>query len=397
MIDYYLFYIYLFVVSSIDLFFYSKRYFKVLQNKILSLTWFVLIFFIGFRYKLGNDWYSYEQIIDSVPPLFHSNVSENIFYGRNIEFGFIFLISLINEIFIESSDRLQSLIFLISFFNYSILVYVIKKLDIIKYKLLFISIYIGFAIFRDFDLLRQSISLYIFIFSILYIKNNPLKYFILNIFGSFFHVSSLLFLPIYKFLKYKTKKFYILLPLILFLSIIAINSIAKTNLLKLPLNFLPEFIGEKIDFLILNSSSNYFSTSLLLNIFISISLLLFYKKIKLNEFYVNLFINLFIVMFLINVIFLDSSEIQERFSYFFYFTISFILVMMIDIIKNYSKFMFYLFISLVLCLPSIRFHRVMSGDGNADLVFLPYRNYFFQSEYSEYLIYFNWNKKFNLK
>lgn len=395
MTEYYYFYAYLFLVSSIDLFSSRNLYFKKLENKLLLLTWIVLIIFIGFRYKLGNDWYSYEQIINSIPPLFHSNVGEDIFFGRNIEFGFVILISFINELFNDSSDRLQALVFVISFINYSILIYVVYKIDSIRYKLLFISIYIGFAIFRDFDLLRQSISLYIFILSILYIKNRPLIYFGLNIFGSLFHVSSLVFLPIYYFLNTKTQKSTILIPYIFSILLFVLNEIMNSNLIIFLLNFLPSFINEKIVFLLSNSSQSFLSTTLLLNLIISFLLLLFFKKLRLNDYYVNLFIKLFVAMFLINILFLGFNELQERFSYFFYFTLSFLLIMLVDIFKKYSKFLAIFYISTILFLPIVRFDRVISGNGFADLVFTPYRNYLLQNNYSEASIYFNWNEKNN--
>lgn len=393
MTAYYFFYLYLFVVSCIDIFSPHGKYFRLIENKLLLLSWIVLILFIGLRYKLGNDWYSYELIIDSIPPLFDANFGENMFYERNIEFGFVILISFINEIFTESSNRLQALIFLVSVFNYSILIFVIKKIDIIKYKLVFLSIYIGFSIFRDFDLLRQSISLYIFIFSLLYIKNKPIKYLFLNIFGSFFHISSLIFIPIYKYLNYKITKLFFFIFFIFFISLYLINN----SFLHLSFSLLPSFISEKIEFLLSSSSPNYLSTTFIIIILISSLLIFFYRKLQLKDYYINLFINLFLLFILINIIFLSSSELQERFSYFFYFEISFILIILIDIIKSYSKFLFFLFISFLLCLPFLRFHRVIDGNSYADLVFLPYRNYLFQNDYSESSIYFNWNEKFNLR
>lgn len=199
MIVYVIFYIILILFSSLDFLKFNDQKRKELYN----LFYVFLVLFIGLRYKLANDWYNYLNLtkqIESIPILITGNA-----YGfgneTSIEYGFKLLVSIINTFFNpEKNQSLQVLTLIITMFNYFVLFKIVKNEKTINHKFLFISTFVGFTIFREFDILRQSMAFYIFLLSIKYIGENFKKYSVINLIGLMFHSSALIFFPLYYFL-----------------------------------------------------------------------------------------------------------------------------------------------------------------------------------------------------
>ena len=93
---------------------------------------------------------------------------------------------------------------------------------------------------------------------------------------------------------------------------------------------------------------------------------------------------------IINILFSDSKEIADRFSYFFYFGLSFVFVFVIDLIPRKLVFPYLI---LVLIFPYIRFSRIIS-EPKTKSVIVPYRSYFFVTKAEEDEILTNWNNKY---
>ncbi|MCD0480310.1 EpsG family protein [Chryseobacterium sp. LC2016-29] len=167
----------------------------------------MLIFFVffGFRGYLDTDFVVYYPIYEAAPTLsdtqgvlkFFSNLNED--YLLKIEPGykvFVIILKSISEdyFFLQIVSSLIDILFLNYFF---------KKYSP-QYVLGFIMFLVFSGLLIEFDLLRNSKAIFLFIYSLQFIKDrNPIKYFICNGIGLLFHSSAIFYFPLYFFLHKK--------------------------------------------------------------------------------------------------------------------------------------------------------------------------------------------------
>ena len=392
MLVYIIFYFILVLFSSCDfLEIQGKR-----KDNLYTLFKILLILFVGLRYKVANDWNNYLSLtkqIESIPEM----LSGNYFAFANetsIEIGFKLIISIINTFFsAETSNSLQVLTFLITLFCYSVLFKVVKNQEEIKYKFLFISTFVGFTMFREFDILRQSISFYIFLYSVQFIGKDFKKYLGYNILGMFFHTSAVIFLPLYFLFKCNFKKsvIYILLFFHCFTMFVRFSFISE--ILEFFSGYFPElvFVQKIYTYTTELEGGNSLSLVGVLYAIYLILILMNYQKSYLNiDLKGKIYLNSFFIFIIINIIFSDSKEIADRFSYFFYFGLTFVFVYVIDLLP---KKLIFPYLTLVLVFPYIRFTRLIA-EPKTKSVIVPYRNYFFVTKADEDEILSNWNNKY---
>ncbi|MBG6109858.1 hypothetical protein IWX84_000719 [Flavobacterium sp. CG_9.10] len=392
MIPYILFFSFLFIISLFNLI--KIESFEKIEKLLFFIFWFVVVFFIGFRYKMANDWYNYNTIIRGIEPFWDvlSGNATNFQAEKGIEYGFKILISLINMVFDpETSSSLQALTVLVSVFCYTVLFYVTWKEDTITYKFLFLATFISFTMFREFDILRQSIAFYIFLLSIKYINNSFFKFFLLNVLGSLFHVSALIFIPLYFVFKIKFSRIFILLLLLLHLVTMITHFSFVTTILERLSTYFPELIFAQKLYLNSTTAEAQSSISIVGMLYAIYLLLLFvnYEKIDFNNYKLRFFINSFFIFIIINIFFSDSKDIADRFSYYFYLGVAFVFVYLIKFIP---KALYFPYVLLILIFPTIRFSRIISNPMTKS-VLVPYRNYFFVTPSEEDNLLIKWKEK----
>jgi len=398
MISYALFYGFLAFISVFDLVKSKIKYAEKIEHFLFFVLWAILVLFIGFRYKMANDWFMYETLIRRIEPLIQviMGFDESFRKTDNIEVGFKLLISTFNQFFDSSTTSLQALSTCISIFNYSVLIYFTKNNRNIPYKFVFLSLFIALSMFRDFDILRQSLAFYIFIVSLRYFNKSFLKYTLINFLGSFIHISSIIFIPLYFIFKIKFPRPFILSLLILYVSsVITHFSFLSTSIGYLS-SYFPDLVPiQKIILFIAENDPARYGLSLVGLIYscLLIILLINYEKIDFSNHEIRLLINVFLIFFIINTIFADVKEVADRLSYYFYFGVAFIFVYTITLIKFFPKPIIALYLALLIAFPTIRFNRVISDNNLTKIVLVPYRNYLFISPKDESLIYNNWHKK----
>jgi hypothetical protein len=370
-----------------------ESYVKI-EKLLYFLFWFVVIFFIGFRYKMANDWYNYLIMTQRIEPFWDviSGNAAGFHAEKGIEYGFKILISLSNMVFDpETNSSLQAMTVLISLFCYTVLFYVTYKEDTIKYKFLFLATFISLTMFREFDILRQSIAFYIFLLSIKYVNNSFLKFFLVNVFGSLFHISALIFIPLYFIFKIKFSRVFIMVLLLTHLITMITHFSFVTEVLERLSLYFPELIFAQK--LYLNSIFSEAQSSIsIVGILYAIYLLLLfvnYERIDFNNYKLRLFINSFFIFIIINIFFSDVKDIADRFSYYFYFGVAFVFVFLIKFI---TKSFYFLYVLLILIFPTIRFSRVISNPMTKS-VLVPYRNYFFVTASDEDDLLVKWKEK----
>lgn len=244
------------------------------KNKLgLKLALFFLILISSLRYEFGADYTSYYSIFNNIKD---NNMS---IYIQELEKGYVYL----NRIIAFFNLDFMWIFFIITSLNlfliYKILIWL--KINPKYYWLILFLYLINYNYyFYHLSMVRQSVAIYLFTFSLKYLyEKNFFKFSLLIILGSFFHKSIIIFIFIYHIIKYINRKLMILLVILgLF---IGLNQGFTVSFLKIILNVLGlEGYSHYIRVSELNTGLGY-----ILKIFISISLiiLLELKNIALKE------------------------------------------------------------------------------------------------------------------
>lgn len=225
------------------------------------------------------------------------------------------------------------------------LYYNIKKLS--KDKMFSILIYISYLyLIKDFIELRNAISISIILFSIKYLNKKSYKFFIVVFLSYLFHVSMIIWLPVFFFAncEFKRKKLF----LILLFSFIFGKYVLQQNVFFYMIDFLKnnELISyykyKKIVYHILYIYNSTFSFRTYYYIFLTIILIIFKDKFKYNKFY-NIYLNVLIYALSIKLLFCNYSTISNRLYENLYVVSIFIIPLFIEKIKQ-KKFFKFIFI-----------------------------------------------------
>jgi hypothetical protein len=173
-------------------------------SKYAIFLWFMI--FVGLRGYVFSDWkaYLFYFLRTNTSPFLYVNN-----YVSSIEYGFIFFIKII-KLF---TDNYFVFVFISSLIDYILLYIAFKDEKSFALCILFYYLFsLGGAGFRiEFNLLRNVKSILLFTISLRYIsKKSPIKYFLLNICGCFFHITALFYLPMYFILNSKKIKYFII-------------------------------------------------------------------------------------------------------------------------------------------------------------------------------------------
>ncbi|MCD1116498.1 EpsG family protein [Chryseobacterium turcicum] len=167
----------------------------------------MLVFFVffGFRGYVDTDFMVYYPVYETAPTLSDTKGVLNFFSDMNEDFllkiepGFKLLVILVKSIFNDFfSLQIVSCLIDVLFLNYFF-----KKYSP-QYVLGFIMFLIFSGLIIEINLLRNSKAMFLFIYSLQFIKDrNPIKYFIYNGIGLLFHSSAIFYFPLYFFLHKK--------------------------------------------------------------------------------------------------------------------------------------------------------------------------------------------------
>lgn len=190
----------------------------------------LLIGFLGLRGFIGWDWWAYYPSYNNLPNGFNYEIGyeiwSNIFYKIGLSYHHFTFINTVADILI--------------------LAYVLKKYS--KYPIFSMFLFLAVqGLSFEVDLLRNAKAVLLFIISIQFIKERKLiPFLILNILGMTFHMSSIIYLPMYFILNrnYSRK---IILPLIILGNIYYLfDTKLFTHILEYMSSVLPAAVGGKI-------------------------------------------------------------------------------------------------------------------------------------------------------
>ncbi len=190
----------------------------------------LLIGFLGLRGFIGWDWWAYYPSYNNLPSGFNYEIGyeiwSNIFYKMGLSYHHFTFINTVADILI--------------------LAYVLKKYS--KYPIFSMFLFLAVqGLSFEVDLLRNAKAVLLFIISIQFIKERKLiPFLILNILGMTFHMSSVIYLPMYFILNrnYSRK---IILPLIILGNIYYLfDTKLFIHILEYMSSVLPVAVGGKI-------------------------------------------------------------------------------------------------------------------------------------------------------
>ena len=262
-------------VFVLVIFFQILSMFKFNGKKIYeNLFYFILssyIFFIAaLRDGIGYDFYAYKALYHKIST--SQRGIQDLANRLNIELGHIIL----NEI----SSNFEFLIFIVAILGVAVKLWFIKKESSEK----FLSLLLYFSgVFLTFDMgvMRQGISISFFLISLKYVEERRLPQFIIIIgIGTLFHLSSLIFIPIYfiEGKKFSRLEIYTLTAIAFFTSMFDLSNLTVKVLSLLP-------------FSIISSKISYYSTfdtgdisiSLIKRIIVLIIFVEFYERKKIKD------------------------------------------------------------------------------------------------------------------
>lgn len=164
------------------------------KNILFAITFFFLFIVSAIRYNVGRDY------MDTY--VFTYNLVKADAINIRADIGFF----LLNKIVIFFNGSYQWIFVITSFIINIFICKAISRQS--ENKMLSLFIYIcGSFYFFSMNGVRQSIAIALFYYSLSLIKKRKLlKYMIINLIGSSFHASALLFLPLYFILDKEFKK-----------------------------------------------------------------------------------------------------------------------------------------------------------------------------------------------
>lgn len=238
----------------------------------------VLFIFLGLRGFLQTDFLAYHKYFQDVPTIWENkSITDFLFTGKykDWEKGFL-IFSIFSKSILPNYFFLQALSFLVDF----ILIYYFFDYYVREYLFLsfaFFFVFSGLEI--EINLLRNSKSICLFLFSIRYLdKKNYAIYFLINTIGFFFHSSALVYLFFGFFLRLKFSRKLIIT--IIFTGIVFF--IFRISIISIILSFLGDIVPGRLGLLIRyylesNKSTVGLSIGFIERLFTAILLLCFYR------------------------------------------------------------------------------------------------------------------------
>lgn len=393
MIPYYLFFLFFGFGALLDNVKQDDKIVPQMKNFFLITGFFIILFFVGFRYKIGSDWAVYLRAYEECLPLGELFSGDNLSFASDFtEPGYKILVSLFNTIGLN----FFLFVFSITLFNTFSLYYFLTKSEF-RNKFVFISIILILTVFTEFDILRQSLAFHILLFAFAGPRIKVLKLFALTALAISFHYTSIIFILFYFFQKLRlTHKGCIIIAAVYFISLFVTLPII-TSILKM---IEPFASGVLLAILVKGQTlisgfefSRNISFTSLLNLMFLILLTVNIKKLKLsyNE---EVLLKMFVFYILLNALFKEVQEVADRFSYYFNFGIAFMFSLLTDMVRIRERKLLIMWVPCIFIIMRLTLHfrqeAIVYGQ-------TPYRNYLFVSESDEAVILQRYDIMMNLK
>lgn len=326
------------------------------------------LFFIGaFRWKTGNDWYNYEIMFNKLGYInqLYTNTKVYIENYNDIELGYRIFNSLIKSVGLG----FQSVLFLSNLFLMYALHRFIRKNS--KHYMLSVLIYYSiFFLHFNMSLIRQGFALGFFMIAIDKIyERHFLKFILITIIGSLFHISILVTIPVYFLYNLRIKK--TLVTFILFFAyVIRLLSISVS---KFILIILPGFIISDLEHYIdTYEAVSMLSFGNLERLIMAVIIIFTYEKIVDFNKNSKLSLNMYLIYLLFNLLLYENIGILTRIRFYFQLQYIILIPILLSLLKvRFNRLIAYVYIISLCIIPLFNF---LNGYINS-LLYNPYKNY----------------------
>lgn len=378
MIPYYVFFSFFGLAACLE-FVRQDDLVRRLKAGALAIGYIGILFFVGFRYKLGSDWVSYWQLYDTITPFEKMILGENLSFSVDyVEPGFKLLMSFCKTIGLNYA----MFVFVVATFNTISLYYFLLHNDF-RRKLVFLAIILILTTFSEFDILRQAFAFHIMLFAFRGDSVRIIRFVFLLILSMTFHFSVAIFLLFYFFLKIKlTRKLVLLIAILYFTSMFV-----TIPFIKALLKSIEPFASGALYAVVWKAQNlvsdfgfqrNISFTSLLNVIFLSLLYLSWGRlRFTLAE---GRLIKFFLFYIVISFAFKEIQEVADRFAYYFNIGIAFMFCLLTDMIRAKERKLIVMFLPLAFILMRLSLHFRQEAIWYGQT---PYRNYLLISDEDE--------------
>lgn len=325
---------YIIVVFIYFILFYVSKISTIESLKSDAICLFIFFIFFAFRGYIFTDVFNYKKVYDAIPDLLTVILKHKRMTITFWEPGFLYYCSFL-KIFLHdyySFQVINSLIDLI------LLISSVKFFSVNKPILFFFILFMG-GITLFVDAQRNIKAVLIFIYSIRFILNKKFIYYYLFCFiAILFHVSAILYLPLYFILNIKFNRFAVIIIFIISLLSFFINN-PLVVLLNVLLSKMPGRIGalSSVYFPSDGFTGRRLSFGVLEKFATFIFVYTLYKRIYYAK-YVPI-INCFFVYFLSYFLFSFNVSLSERISHLFIFSYWFLFPELLLLMKPKKRFL----------------------------------------------------------
>lgn len=331
----------------------KDRFFKGKLIPSLKVVSIFLFIFLGFRGYIYSDWTSYLILFKKIPDIytFVTVDLEDVEDFFAIEYGYLFYMSLVKTI----CDSFDFFVVISSLIDIVVLYMVFKKyLPDNPYWGIALFIVFGGLSF-EFNLYRNVKGVMLFLLSLKYIENkSPVRYFAVNCLGCLFHISSVIYLPLYYIFNKKfSKQFYLTIFIVINLVYLLQIPVCKSMLLLFA-EFVEGRAARNILYYFENLPEAYGFSFAYIERFITGALLVkYYDRIIAENRLSFIFVNMYMLYFGIYAMCWDIAVFSSRGSMLFIMSYWFIIPYILKSINRRITYNIILLFFVLVCTMKI--------------------------------------------
>ncbi|MGL4907863.1 MAG: EpsG family protein [Bacteroidales bacterium] len=337
----------------------------------------ILVGIAGLRFETGGDWDAYTEIFEQINPISHA-IKTGSWGVQNLEIGYVLFCSIVKEL----GGTIQTVFFIVTLFNISLLLCALKKYT----KQILFALFIYYAIcYFALEMLytRQAIAVAITFWGIQYIEKKQFwRFLLVTLLAFYFHRMAIIMLPLYFLLRRRiaTSIWIFIIGIgatLMFFKVVwfstaylEISKILGTTFYQKALYYVEaEFFA----------IPRTISMGFFLNIFLFIGLLWQRKEIEKLK-YGTIFLNLFYISLVAYYYGYELVEISNRFRFFFLISLIVLFPIWLSSFRLHTN---KLIVGTIIIFYSFLYNRAILLELPAAAAYNPYQNY---------LIY-EWGKK----
>lgn len=341
------------------------------------IAFLLMLFFIGLRGHLMTDFISYYPFFEHLPIITELSISD--LDKLRFEPGFVIYSSIVKTIFPDY----YAWVFVNTLLDLLVLYYISRKFCL-STALLFMVLLVYWGLEIEINLYRNSKAIMLFLLSLPYLlKRSIVPYMALNLLGCMFHISAIVYLPLYFVLDREIPKAWVW-GLFVFSNVVFFLGVSLSSQLQGLTTFVDGILGS--DELSTKATSwqesksygeSYgFSLGYLERLFFFVLFTLQYQKLMAQRTTNRVFYNAFIIFyFLFHTLSPISSEIMKRVSILFAVSYWFLISNFLCQLRlNHS----FVFVILLLC--SVKLSMTTSN------LSMKYENLLFNASVNDYTV-----------